>query len=269
MNLEPSLKEKWQGLLTQLSSYPSALVAFSGGVDSSLLAYAAFSVLGDKMLAVTVESGFDTPDQLSQAQQFARRHNIPWIKIRIPLLQYDEITSNPPQRCYFCKKAILTSLHQYAKENHYAVVLEGQNADDLKSHRPGRQAVQETNTISPLLDQQLTKKEIRQIARFYGLSVWEAESSPCLATRIPYNLPITKRALDQVAEAEAFLKSKGFTQVRVRYHYPLARIEVAEPEIEALVKARQEISKAFHDLGFLYVTLDLQGYRSGSMDEGV
>ncbi len=269
MELEQPLADKWQRLLNQIGEYSSAIVAYSGGVDSSLLAYAAHLVLGENMLAVTADSGFDSQAQFIQAEAFAVQHGIPWKKLSIPLLTNETILSNPPERCYFCKLTILTALHDYARKNNFAVVLEGQNADDLLVYRPGRRAVQETGTYSPLLEQQLTKAEIRQIARALGLAVWEAESSPCLATRIPYYTPITQKILRQIEEAEVYLKSKGFTHVRVRYHQQLARIEVAPQEINALTAARLDILQKFHELGFQYITVDLEGYRSGNMDEGV
>lgn len=269
MKLEQPLADKWQRLLNQIGEYSSAIVAFSGGVDSSLLAYTAHLVLGEKMLAVTVDSGFDSQTQFTQAEAFTLQYGIPWKKLSIPLFNNEKIISNPPERCYYCKLTILTALRDYARQNHFAVVLEGQNADDLLVHRPGRRAVQETETYSPLLEQQLTKTEIRQIARTLGLAVWEAESSPCLATRVPYYTPITQKVLRQIEEAEVYLKGKGFTHVRVRYHQQLARIEVAPQEIDALTDARFDIVQKFHELGFQYITVDLEGYRSGSMDEGV
>jgi len=264
--MDKILENKWQRLLSLLSSYPSAIVAYSGGVDSGLLAYAVHLTLEKRMLAVTVESGLDAPEQITLARQFAAQSGIPFRLLSFPALQNEQIVRNSPERCYFCKIAILTALHKLAAQEGYAVVLEGQNADDLCAYRPGKKAVLETKTLSPLAEQQFSKREIRQIAHHFNLSIGELPSSPCLATRIPYGKSITTEALRQIEEGESFLKRKGFSMIRVRHYDDTARIEVAPHELTQFISLREEVLDVFKKLGFRFVTLDIDGYRCGSMD---
>ncbi|HEX9013362.1 MAG TPA: ATP-dependent sacrificial sulfur transferase LarE [Anaerolineaceae bacterium] len=263
------LIEKWSGLEGRIQIFPAAAVAYSGGVDSSFLAWAAYQVLGEKMIAVTVGSKAEAIGQLAAAARFAEQHGIEQLTIAYDHLQNPDYRSNPADRCYHCKSAILTLVWEYAREHDIPAVFEGQNADDQGDYRPGRKAVAETGTLSPLADSGLTKAEIRELARAFGLSIWDQPSSPCLASRIPYGTPITEKSLRQIALGEDYLHRQGYKICRVRYHNQLARIEVPPEQIARLVSQREELVRAFKEIGFLYVSVDLQGYRLGSLNEGL
>ncbi len=267
--LPAALPDKWSALLATLTGYGSAVVAYSGGVDSGLLAYAAWLALGERMIAVTVSSPLEIPGQARQAQTFAAEAGFPHTTLSLDVLENPDVARNPPERCYFCKRSILRLLHGYAAAHGYAVVVEGQNVDDNADYRPGRRAVQETGTRSPLLECGLTKADIRALAGALGLSIWNLPSSPCLATRIPYGEPLTASALSRVAAAEEFLHELGIEVVRVRAHGDLARVEVGEADVAPVLAARETVVARLRELGFRYVTLDLAGYRQGSMNEGL
>lgn len=264
--LPTALLEKWNVLLAMLAGYGSAVVAYSGGVDSGLLAYAAFLALGEHMLAVTVSSPLEIPGQMERALGFAIEVGFPYTTLTLPILDNANVASNTPERCYFCKRSMLLLLHVYAAEHGYAAVIEGQNVDDSADYRPGRRAVQETGTHSPLLESGLTKAGIRALAQALGLSIWDLPSSPCLATRIPYGDPLTASALARIAAAEAYLHELGAQVVRVRAHGDLARVEVKEDDLIRVLLYHESVVERLRELGFRYVTLDLAGYRRGSIN---
>jgi uncharacterized protein len=268
-NIPSELNIKWQALLAELKTYPSAVVAFSGGVDSSFLAYSAFLVLGEKMLAITIQSSVESSEQIDIARDFAAKNGFRHVVISYEPLQDPQFKANPIDRCYICKTAILHTIWEYAHQNNLQVVIEGQNASDQGDYRPGQKAVVEAGAYSPLAKSGLAKADIRWLAKALGLSIWDMPSSPCLATRFPYGTTITEVGLKQIADGEAFLHAKGYKIVRVRYHHELARIEVSPEQIEQLVKDREEIVRYFKQIGFLFVSLDLQGYRLGSLNEGL
>ena len=264
--MDKILENKWQQLLNYLSKFPSVLVAYSGGVDSSLLAYAAFKALNHKMLAVTVNSGLETKEQLQQAKDVAEKIGFPHKVISLPYNNNEEIINNSPLRCYYCKKSILMSLLNVAKEIKAAAVIEGNNIDDLQTYRPGRQAIEETNTLSPFVELHFTKPQIRELAEIFNLPMANFPSSPCLATRIPYGTKISNDILKQVEAAESFLRNLGHSHFRVRHHGDTARIETSPEDFNRIIQQKEEIVKAFKSMGYHYITLDLEGYRSGSMD---
>lgn len=267
--IDAAVKQKWFSLLQELAALSSAVVAYSGGVDSSFLAFAASQVLGNRMIAVTVATFLDPPGTLKAAVDFAALQSFDHVMISHDPLQNADFRGNPVDRCYFCKRDILRKLWNFAAANNYANVIEGQNADDQTEYRPGRKAVEETGTRSPLAHNGLSKADIRSLAKVFGLPSWNQPSSPCLATRIPYGIEITQEIVAKIAGAESYLHEKGFKIARVRYHQNEARIEVEPQRMTDILNIRQELIVHFRQLGFIHVSVDLRGYRSGSMDEGL
>lgn len=248
----------------------SAVIAFSGGVDSATLAALAFEEIGDKALAVTIDSPLFPRQQLETAAQTACEIGIQHKILPFSLNSVPYFTANTINRCYFCKKALLETLLEFAEKTGYNVVLEGTNASEIKGeNRPGYRAIIESGEkiYSPFVEFNVTKEEIREIAANLSLSAASRPSAACLATRIAYGQPITPDALERIEKAEDYLLNLGFTQFRVRMHSNLARIEVIDKEFEDAFHKREKISRHLKTLGFDYVTLDLEGFRSGSMDE--
>ncbi len=262
--------EKIELIKEAIKARESAVVAFSGGVDSTTLAAIAFEVLGEKALAVTIDSPLFPGKQLEMAVQTACEIGIQHRILPFSQLSLPYFSANTLNRCYFCKKALLETLLDFAEKAEYNVVLEGTNSSEISGeNRPGYRAVQEAGekVFSPFVEFDVTKEEIREIASELFLSAASRPSAACLATRIPYGQPITVEALQKIEKAEEFLFSLGFTQFRVRMHENLARIEVIEGELENALRKKEKISRHLKSLGFDYVTLDLEGFRSGSMDE--
>lgn len=248
----------------------SAVIAFSGGVDSSTLAALAFEELGEKALAVTIDSPLFPRQQLETAAQTACEIGIQHKILTFSLTSVPYFSANTINRCYFCKKALLGTILEFAEKGGFNVVLEGTNASEIKGeNRPGYRAIEEAGEkiYSPFVEFNVTKEEIREIAASLSLSAASRPSAACLATRIAYGQPITPEALEKVEKAEDYLLDLGFTQFRVRMHSNLARIEVTDNEFEGAFRKKEKISRYFKTLGFDYVTLDLEGFRSGSMDE--
>ena len=244
-------------------------MAYSGGVDSALLAYAAHLVLGDRMLAVTVQSPLESAESRQNALAVAREAGFPLRVLPLPMLENPKVRENSPERCYHCKKAILATLLTLAHEEGYAVVIEGQNIDDARVYRPGRRAVIDSGVKSPLVESNLGKVSIRTLARTLGLSVWNRPSAPCLATRFPYWTNLTPETLARVEAAESYLHSLGLATVRVRIDGEIARIEVPVEEMGLILAHREDVLQRLSEQLHGYVTLDLAGYRSGSRDEGL
>ena len=246
----------------------SVIVAYSGGVDSAYLAWAATQELGQRALAITGESpsypDFQRQDALTVVTQFGIAHEFLFTdEINDPNYQ-----ANPVNRCYFCKHELFSKLEQVASLRGYAVVCDGNNADDIGDYRPGRQAAQELGVRSPLHEAGLTKEEIRWLSRRAGLPIWDRPASACLSSRIPYGMPVTIEKLSRIERGEAILRASGFQQMRVRHHGDLVRLEIAPEELpRALtIEMARHLNQAFQALGFQYVTLDLQGYRTGSLN---
>ena len=266
-SLEPGVQEKWQALVQRLQSLESVVVAYSGGVDSSLLAVAAHLVLAPRMLAVTIRSQVETHGILEAAETLAAQFGFPYQVIDYDKLQDEDYVENSPNRCYVCKSVDLGIITDLARQAGIGHVLMGANADDLGDYRPGLRAAAELGVISPLAEVGLTKKEIRQISRALGLGNWNHPSSPCLASRLPYGVQVTREKLQQVAAGEAYLRALNFPIVRVRNNGETARIEVDPKDIPRLAGLRETIAPYFKKLGFQYITLDLEGFRSGSLNE--
>ncbi|MCS7386285.1 MAG: ATP-dependent sacrificial sulfur transferase LarE [archaeon GB-1867-005] len=262
--------EKYQALLNWFKDKDGVLVAFSGGVDSTLVAYAAKQILGDKALAVTANSPLLPPGELEEAKKIANFIGIRHLVIDVNELENEHLARNPPNRCYYCKLELMAKLLEIARHHNLSVVVDGTNADDMKSYRPGIRALKELGIRSPLAEVGLTKADVRAISRMLKLPTADKPPMTCLASRFPYGVRITPEAVRRVGEAELIIKKiAGVKLVRVRDHGIIARIEVGRDEREKLFDERilDEISKKLKELGYLYVAMELEGYVSGSLDK--
>jgi uncharacterized protein len=252
-----------------LKEMERVLVAFSGGVDSSFLLRVGKEVLGDNILAVTACSATYPQAELETAKQIAQLLDVRHIIIDSEELDIPEFQDNPPNRCYYCKKELFGKLKELAFQEGIGFVVDGSNVDDLGDHRPGMVAAQEMGIRSPLREAGLTKREIRAYSKDLGLSTWEKPPFACLSSRFPYGEKITREKLYRVDQAEEYLRNKGFRQIRVRHHDTIARIEVYKSDLGKFLEIglAEEVVTKLKELGFKYVTLDLEGYRSGSMNE--
>ena len=265
------LKEKYEDLKKYLQGFDSLAVAFSGGVDSTFLLAAAKEVLGEKVIAVTLLSGFVPENEVKEATLFASALGVQHEFIRVDELSIPGVAENPPDRCYFCKKALFTQIKALAEKRKIQQVVDGSNLDDERDYRPGMLALAELEIKSPLRIARLTKEDIRALSQMLNLPTWNKPSFACLASRIPYGEPITKEKLAMIEEAELFLMKLGFKQLRVRCHDKLARIEVPEEDIPVLLNSemRKKIADAFAKIGFTYTAIDIKGYRTGSLNEAL
>lgn len=264
-------EKKWRLLEEKLKEQKRVAVAFSGGVDSTFLLYAAHQALGNDVLAVTVQCDWVPVRETKEAEDFCRSYEIRQKICRIEPQEVEGFCENPPERCYLCKKVLFSRLRELAAKEGISCVLDGSNVDDLSDYRPGIRALRELGIVSILQDVGLTKKEIRLLSGKYGLDTWKKPSFACLASRFVYGERITKEKLTMVDRAEQKLMDLGFHQFRVRIHGRMARIELLSEEMERLMEPgmRKEVTDYLEELGFSYVTLDLKGYRSGSMNEGL
>lgn len=264
-------QNKYNSLINRLQALESVLVAFSGGVDSTFLAKAAFDALGPLSAAVTATSSTYPSKELQAAKGLAKLIGIRHIIIESEELNIPGFSDNPPERCYFCKGELFAKLSAKARELNLKYVVDGSTADDLADYRPGAKAAKEWGVKSPLQEMDLTKAEIRIFSRELGLPTWSKPAFACLASRFPYGEKITADKLQRVEAAEDFLRDLGFQQLRVRSHGNLARIEVSPEEILGFFSnsLAEKISTRLKELGFLYVTVDMEGYRTGSMNEGL
>ena len=262
-------REKLERLRELLAGTDRAVVAFSGGVDSTFLLRVATDVLGDRVTALTAVSPSMPEDDRTRAKALAAAMGVRQIVIESHELDDPNYTANPSNRCYFCKSELFRICEEQARALGVQAILDGTNLDDLADHRPGRAAADERGVGSPLVEAGLTKADIRALSREMGLSTWDQPSSPCLSSRIPYGMPVTPEALARIHACERILGEMGFCEVRVRHHDTLARIEVGKADLDRFFDPllRAEILDHFRKEGYVYVTLDLAGFRSGSGNE--
>jgi len=272
--MNPVATDILQKRLTELEEilvpYESALVAFSGGVDSSLaLAVAARALPKHRVLAVTSNNETYLPSELDLAREFAESLGVEHLVVNTRELDDPNYASNPTNRCYFCKSTLYTDLAKLAVDRGYACVVDGANKDDEGDYRPGRKAAKELGVVSVLSEAKMSKANVRELAKYLGLPTWDKPALACLSSRFPYGQEITPEKLSQVARAEEFLRREDFKQVRVRHHGEIARLEIGPDELERAFAMREKISAELLDAGFLYVTLDLAGYRAGSLNRAL
>ncbi|EKN42324.1 ATP-utilizing enzyme of the PP-loop superfamily protein [Clostridium botulinum CFSAN001627] len=261
-----NINDKYNNLINYLKDLKSVAVAFSGGVDSTLLLKAAKEALGDNAISITIVSPYIPKWEIREARELVDKIGIKSYFVEVPMLE--EIRSNPEDRCYICKKSVFNKIKDLAREKGIKYIVDGTNADDTKDYRPGMRALKELDVKSPLLDNSINKEEIRVLSKELRLDTWDKPAYACLLSRIPYNQKIKEKDLDRIEKAEVYMMKLGFRAVRVRSHGNLARIEVPQKERVKLFNEDilDKISKELKELGFKYVTVDIEGYKMGSLN---
>jgi len=260
---------KWDLLKERIFKEGSLLVSFSGGVDSSLLAKTAKDVLGQNALCIILDTETMPRSELKYAQDLAKSLDLNCLVVRYSMAEDEQFQKNDATRCYICKKKSARLLKQIAADRGIGRIADGVNLSDFRDFRPGILACDEEGIWHPFVEAEISKEDIRARARSMGLPFWDKPSSACLSSRIPYGMRITRENLRMVEDAEDFLKDQGFRQLRVRWHGQIARIELSGQDMERALKIRDRIAKKLRELGFKYVTLDLEGFRTGSMNEAL
>lgn len=265
------LEEKYYKLKDYIKELGSVIIAFSGGVDSTFLSKVCFDVLNDSAMAVTATSSTYPEREFKEAIELAKDIGIKHKIIHSEELDIKGFKENPINRCYYCKSELYSKLKRVAVEEGFKHIIDGTNADDIGDFRPGRKAAKELGVKSPLLECGFTKQDIRDMSKKLGLPTWDKPAYACLSSRFPYGEEITNKKLKMVEKSEEYLLSLGFTGFRVRHHGDIARIELKQDQIDKMLnhKIREEVSKKLKEIGFKYVSLDLEGYRTGSMNEAV
>jgi uncharacterized protein len=268
-SLTPELEAKWSALIASIESLDSCIVAFSGGVDSALLLKAGVLALGDRAIAATGLSETYAPEEMEEARAVAGEIGAVHVMVRTMELTDPRYANNSHQRCFFCKTELYTQLQAYAKQHGYAAVVDGTNADDLGDFRPGIRAANQLGVRSPLQEVGLTKQEIRDLSLWLALPTWNKPAAACLSSRFAYGDPITVEKLSQVSKAESHIRRLGYRGFRVRHHDDIARIEMPVDQLADAIADREEIARGVREAGYRYVTIDLEGYTSGRMNEGL
>lgn len=267
--LSKDILVKYEKLKNILSGMKDVLVAFSGGVDSTFLLKVSQDVLGDSVLAVIGSSETYPENEKQEAIRLAKMMNVRHMVIHTQELENPDFVNNPPHRCYFCKMELFSKLKEIADREDISFVLDGSNFEDMEDFRPGLKAAEELGVRSPLKEAGLIKSEIRALSKNLGLPTWSKPAMACLSSRFPYNTMIDEKSLNQIAQAEDYLRSQGFSQLRVRHHGQVARIEVNPEDIPKIMdsRMRERVVENLKKMGYTYITLDLSGYRTGSMNE--
>ena len=267
--IDQELLNKRVDLVDILSKMDRVIIAYSGGVDSAFLAAVANEVLGNNALSVTAVSPSLAPSELEEAQSLAQDLGLNYRTINTNEIEREDYSANNPDRCFFCKDELYSHLIKFCGEENYSFVVNGTNVDDLGDYRPGLDAATQYGVRSPLVEANLEKNDIRVLSREMGLPTWDKPAQACLSSRIPYGTMVTVEALTTIAKAEKYLREKGFKQLRVRHHENIARIEISADDFDVLTSEplRTEVPSYFKSLGYSYVTLDLEGFRSGSLNE--
>ena len=267
--IDQELLNKRVDLVDILSKMDRVIIAYSGGVDSAFLAAVANEVLGNNALSVTAVSPSLAPSELEEAQSLAQDLGLNYRIINTNEIDREDYSANNPDRCFFCKDELYSHLIKFCGEENYSFVVNGTNVDDLGDYRPGLDAATQYGVRSPLVEANLEKNDIRVLSREMGLPTWDKPAQACLSSRIPYGTMVTVEALTTIAKAEKYLREKGFKQLRVRHHENIARIEISTEDFDVLTSEplRTEIPSYYKSLGYSYVTLDLEGFRSGSLNE--
>jgi len=264
-----SLADKIARLEDLLRSYKSAIVGFSSGVDSSLVSYMANKTLSTNAIIVLARTETITREDVELAHQLARQFGFRYREISYNELDIPEYAANPVNRCYFCKHELYTRLQALADEVHIQTILDGANTDDLGDYRPGRMAARELKIFSPLIDAQFSKLDVRAAARFFGLPNSEKPAAPCLSSRIPYGTSIDRKSLEQIASAERYIREKGFTNVRVRHHSTVAKVEVDIAALPRLKQMQHDVETHLKQLGYSQVVIDEEGFASGKLNRDI
>jgi len=262
-------EENIKSLRDILIQMEDVLVMYSGGVDSTLLAYLATEQLGNHAVCVTAVSPSLPASELISAKKIAHDFSFTHVLLDSHEFDSDKYIANDMDRCYWCKKEIIAIVSGYAQLHDIPTIIDGNNIDDLKDFRPGRKAALEAGVRSPFIESNIGKEEIRNTSRSFRLPNWNSPAQACLSSRIPYGIPITETSLKQIDAAEDFIRGLGISQIRVRHHDSIARIEVDRDDFSHLLEQRSEILSAFREIGYTYITLDLDGYRLGSLNDGV
>lgn len=262
------MENKYLKLQEILKNMDSLLVAFSGGVDSTLLLKAAHDTLGERAAAITIDASFHSRYEIEEAKRIAGLMGVRHILMDAKEMVIEGLSTNPPDRCYICKKAVFSNCLVSMREEGFSYLADGSNADDVNDYRPGRRALEELGVRSPLLEAGLVKSEIRELSRLLGLDTWDKPALACLMTRFPHGEPVTPEKLARVERCEDFLRTMGFGLFRVRAHGEVARIELLPEDIKRMLEpeTRNLVSEEFHKSGFKSVSVDLDGYRCGSMN---
>lgn len=270
-DLDESIRLKLESMISIFQQMESVVIGFSGGVDSTLLLKVALDVLKDRVYAIVAKSETFKESELDEAVELANLLGAPLSIVETCEMKLDDFTANTSRKCYHCKKERFSNLKRIAKDEGYAFVADGSNSDDLGDYRPGMEASKELGIRSPLLETGMSKHDIIVVSKLLGLPTWDKMPQPCLASRIPYGIPITEERLSMVGKAEAYLAGLGLKGFRVRYHNDLARIEAQRTDFYYLMQedVSMKIMDTFRDIGFLYTAIDIQGYRMGSLNEGL